>query len=280
MPLSEERRKSLRKRIARARKTTAPENAVGQWIAGFFEAGVSYLLDSIIKKLPSKDFSLKLPPNRKTWRLESRYGEFKQIDYVISNKNREPVIIIEDKWLKDQRHLKDKGSWIMELRAVQEANPSIRGIVAILAGEWNETTIKTLGKVAHVFHISTKTVYNNLKKIGIQVKIDEDRNAFENPAELLEKILDVVESKLNNNIDIIEEVGKRIIKKISTSLEKTMKTILFPKNKEVSEKYELLITTNWGRMKHVEGKCIQKNPNELIENVKRLIDVRPAKKKV
>lgn len=279
MPLSKEFKEELRKRISKARTTVAPENAVGQWIAGFTAAGIDYNLESIMKKLPNKDFKIKLPKGKKTWHLLSRYRESKQIDHIISDKKGKPVVIVEDKWLKDQRHLKDKGSWIMVLKAVREANPTLRGVIAILSGDWNETTINVLQKLAYVFHIPLKTVYDNLKKVGIEVKIDKKRQAFENPRELLNTILGVVESNLNQDKDILTEVGKKITKKIAGPLEKKIKELLYPEEEETAEKYEFSITTNWGRVKLVEGKCANKKPDDLIEEVKKLVETSSSTKK-
>lgn len=272
MSLSEKRKNTLRKRINKARTTEAPENAVGQWIASFFEAGVSANLRSIIENLPDDRYNMKLPKGKRTWHLVSKYGESKQIDYVISDKDGQPVIIIEDKWLKDQRHLKDKGSWILALRAVQDANPSVRGIIAVLAGEWNKATRDVLRQSVYVFHIPTETVYDNLKEIGIEVKINKEREAFEDPAKLLNNILDVVESKLDEDIDIIEEVGKKITEDIADALEKVIKKLLYPEKEEVAEKYEFLIKTTWGRVKLVKGKCVKKDHEELIREVRERVE--------
>jgi len=272
MSLSEEYKNNLRKRIEKARKTVAPENAVGQWIANFVAAGIEYDLKSIVSKLPTDDYNLNPPPRKKTWHLQSKYGELKQIDHVISDKKGNPIIIIEDKWLKDQRHLKDKGSWIIALKTVKEAYPSLRGIIAILAGDWNKTTIKVLQKIAYVFHIPLETVYTHLKKAGIEVKIDKKRQAFENPEELLDTILDVVETNLNKDIDVMTKIGKRITRKISKKLEKTIRNLLYPKTEETAQEYEFLIKTNWGRVRVLEGKCVGIDPDELMRKVKRVIE--------
>jgi hypothetical protein len=280
MPISEERKKVLRKKIAKARTTEAPENAVGQWIAGFFEAGVSHDLSTIIENLPQQEFTLRLPEEKKTWRLKNKYGESRQIDYVISDNDNNPVVVIEDKWLKDQRHLKDKGSWITALEAVQDSNSSVRGILAVLAGEWNEATLKALRKIAYVFPIPTQTVYSNLAKIGIQVRIDKKREAYEDPEGLLNNILDVVESKLGEDIDIMVEVGRKITKGIKNRMETTIKGILFPKDPEISERYEVSIRTTWGRIKRIEGKCMNKNPDELIRNIRKRIEASISEKEI
>jgi hypothetical protein len=268
MCLSREYEQVLRRRIRKARTTEAPENAVGQWIAGFVEAGVLYYLESIMRELPSNEFSMRPPIGSKTWHLLNRYGEEKQIDHLISDKRGDPVLVIEDKWLKDQRHLKDKGSWIMVLKAVKEATPSLRGSIAVLAGDWNETTLGVLRKLSHVFYIPLKTVYDNLKDAGIEVRINRKRQAFEKPEELLERILSVVETKLDENVDIMTEVGKKIALCVAEQLKATIIELLYPKKPETALHYEFSITTSWGRVRLIEGKCISKNPDEIIEAVR------------
>lgn len=271
MPVPERRKKELIERIKRARTTTAPENAVGQWIASFFEAGVTNSLKEIVNPLP--DYELVPPNGRKTWRLPNVYGEKRQIDYVISERalGGKPVIIIEDKWLKDQRHLKDKGSWIIAMQGIQKANPSIRGIIAILAGEWNEGTINAINQVAHVFHIPTEGIYNKLKEVGIEVVIDKEREAFVDPARLLEDILTAVETRLPDE-DVITELGKEIVKDIVPDLKKTIMDILYPKSAEIADKYELSVTTNWGRIHRIVGKTVRKPPSEITDEVRKIIE--------
>lgn len=271
MKPSRDRVNELTRRIKQARKSDAPENTVGQWIAAFFEEGIVFALEEIVSQFT--EYELGEPPSGKTWRLMNIYGEKRQIDHVISERvlGGKPIIIIEDKWLKDQRHLKDKGSWIMAMQGVQKANPSVRGIIALLAGEWNEQTLTAIGKVASVFHISTNIVYDNLRDIGINVEINIEREAFADPDGLLETILSTVENHLPEE-DIIAITGKKIVKDIIPSLKETIKRILYPEGPETADKYELSITTSWGRILVTDGETTKKSPKEVMENIKQSIE--------
>ena len=270
MPLERDRIIDLTRRIRRARTSVGPENAAGQWIASFFNVGITNILNQIMERFP--DYNMRLPRGRRTWRLENIYGESRQIDHIISDREMNPVIIVETKWLKDQRHLKDKGSWILMMNDVQKAHNSIRGIVAFLAGEWNEPTIETLSNVAEVFHvIDANNLYDHLQDIGININIDRERNAFENPGELLTNILDVIEEALPDR-DIIVETGLRMVKHIIPNVEPVLRNMLYPEEPEFSVEYELLIISNWGKYYTIKGTCKKIEPEKTIGNIRKLIE--------
>ena len=267
MHFDKKRIEELTEKIEKARTVTAPENSVGQWIASFYATGLDIILKEIVDGFD--DYNIKIPRGKKTWKLSSIYGEEKQIDHVISDSSGNPIVIIEDKWLKDQRHLKDKGSWIIALQSVQKNYDSIRGIIASLAGEWNETTIKALENVAYVTHIPTDHVYDRLSEIGIVVKIDKSRQAFAEPVSLLTTILDVVEENLPDT-DIIALTGLKIVEPIKPKLEKILISILFPKEPEEPREFEFTIKSSWGRFTSIKGTYTESELEEIIRKVRDL----------
>jgi hypothetical protein len=68
--------------------------------------------------------------------------------------------------LKDARHHNDKGAWILQLREISKAYPTIRGTVAILAGYWTEgvaVMFESEGRVRMVQVAKDDEIYQTLQ---------------------------------------------------------------------------------------------------------------------
>ena len=118
-------------------------SALGQQIGALFDEAIRDLLRELASQL---EFELLSPQEGKhLLHLTPAHGVAKQIDHIIvARGQRDPLVVVELKWLKDSRHIYDKGGWIEGLAKIKQHNPTIRGVLAILAGYWSSKILQQL----------------------------------------------------------------------------------------------------------------------------------------
>ncbi|MCC6445917.1 MAG: hypothetical protein IT210_20985 [Armatimonadetes bacterium] len=73
--------------------------------------------------------------------LADAAGNDYSIDAVVVNQKRQPVMILESKYIRYTKHNRDKGSWICTAHySLRRTYPSIRKSLAILAGSWSRSS--------------------------------------------------------------------------------------------------------------------------------------------
>ena len=130
-PTSAEKQKLL-KSVEKARKVTAPENSLGQWIGYIVDSGTRVILNEIGREIEeTKKIKIEICPlsGEGQIKLKNSLGQEKQIDHAIRIDD-EYVLIVESKWLKDQRHLNDKGSGVLMMKDILKVNKKIKVIIA------------------------------------------------------------------------------------------------------------------------------------------------------
>lgn len=221
--------KKLRASIKKARGVTAPENSVGQWIGYCLWNGAHSIFESTLHDFNESNktkFRLKPLEDDKQVKLPDSDGTLKQIDHAFFD-GETPIVIAESKWLKDQRHLNDKGSWLKLMREIVGSTPSILESILILAGPWDSYRAQMEGRGFKVVITDVSTVYQALKKHGVTIKINEQRNAFENPKQTLESFLDVVETSLDQgDQNPLATIGLSMLHGNKSVVEKTVKEAL------------------------------------------------------
>lgn len=218
----------LKERIANARSVPAPENSLGQWIGYIVDDGTSAVLDEVVAELveeTGRKFIAAPKKGEKTIRLKNSLGQNKQIDHAIKE-NDIYKLIVESKWLKDQRHLNDKGSWILMMGDILFENKNLKGIVVVLAGPW-ESMRSVIEKRAEAIMVPTQEVYDCLSGCGIDIPLDLLRNAYKDPAGSLAKFLLVAERAVDNGIDFTRDVGYKLLKGYKPELKQKIKKLLF-----------------------------------------------------
>lgn len=71
-------------------------------------------------------------------RLTNGSGNTYQIDAVIFDRDDNPVIIIDPKYIRYTKHNRDKGSWLCVAHYnLRKTYPTIRKSIAVLAGRWS-----------------------------------------------------------------------------------------------------------------------------------------------
>ena len=166
-------------------------SALGQQIGGLLDEAVLDLLREFSGQL---DFDL-MPPDegKHLLHLTPTHGIAKQIDHIIVAKDqRDPLILVEIKWLKDSRHIYDKGGWIEGLDKIKQRNPTVRGALALLAGHWSPKILQQLelgSNVRSIVLLNVEEMFGLLQRHGVDIQIDKKRNAIANPKNALEQIL-------------------------------------------------------------------------------------------
>lgn len=197
--------------IQKAKTVPAPENSLGQWIGYFIDEGTTAILEEICPTLSTTKQEIDYGPKEgeSQIKLNNTLGQEKQIDHIIKI-NSKMAILVESKWLKDQRHLNDKGAWVLMMNDILLENHQLKGIVVVLAGPW-EGMRAVIEKRAKIAIIPEDCVYKTLNKYGIKITIDRVRNAYENPGETLKTLIDTIESAMKDNYDLVKEIGYEIV---------------------------------------------------------------------
>lgn len=197
--------------IEKARTVPAPENSLGQWIGYFIDEGTTAILEEICPELSTAKQNIDYGPKEgeSQIKLKNTLGQEKQIDHIIKI-NSQMAILVESKWLKDKRHLNDKGAWVLMMSDILLENPQLKGTVVVLAGPW-EGMRSVIEKRAKIAIIPEDRVYETLNKYGIKIEIDRVRNAYKNPGETLKALIDKIENAMKNNYDLVKEIGYEIV---------------------------------------------------------------------
>ena len=75
-------------------------------------------------------------------RLENGTGNRYQIDGVIFDAAKNPLALIDPKYIRYTKHNRDKGSWLCVAHYnLRKTYPSLRKSIAILAGNWSDPSI-------------------------------------------------------------------------------------------------------------------------------------------
>ncbi|GIK66153.1 MAG: hypothetical protein BroJett018_39470 [Chloroflexota bacterium] len=248
---------------------TGANSKFGQVIGeAFAEVVLSFIQEFLAATFP--DYILLEPDEGKQLtRLEMFGGTVRQLDTVIvQHGTKNPVALLETKWLKDARHHNDKGAWILQLREVSKKYPTIRGAVAILAGYWTEgvgVMFQSEAGVKMVWVASDEEVYatlqpkldeycaeHHLKPIVLDAK--QARQRLPSPSHLANfaiqlkeraEIIDIAKTWLEfekTNQDQTLLRGRDLIEKAISELLKTL-----PESPQIA-KYELLLQIETGNV--------------------------------
>lgn len=155
------------------------------------------------------------------------------LDGIIINEERQPIVLLESKWIRYKKHNRDKGSWIANAhREIKKKYPTIRGSLAVLAGEWSLTSLEMLNQAQiTVIRISFDEVANRLLEDGIDIRWEEkDRGKSEVAWRNFQKL----------DARTIKRIGKNLLDLVKSDLNHFMETISKPR--EAIELTSLTIT--------------------------------------
>src|SRR3972149_4519060 len=110
--------------------------AFGEEIGKLFEVTI---LKGLADDVKAKSCTIK------PYKLKNGTGNIYQIDAVVFDKDNNPLIIIDPKYIRYTKHNRDKGSWLCVAHYnLRKTYPSIRKSISILAGRWSKPSIELI----------------------------------------------------------------------------------------------------------------------------------------
>ena len=172
-------------------------------------------------------------------RLENGTQNIYQIDAVIRDENRKPLILLDPKYIRYKKHNRDKGSWLCTAHYnLRKTYPSIRKTIAVLAGRWSESSVSMIQSFGvEVMQLNFDHMVGVLNSYGVDFEWEErDRGtpkhalgSFQNLSEtdrhtLAMKLVDPVMDDLRASVkDVLETDLESTHSRIS-SVEVLLKT--------------------------------------------------------
>ncbi len=213
-------------------------------------------------------------------KMEASIEGTRDIDWVICNNKYQPLIIIEVKWLKDGRHLYDKGGWILSMQRLMPIYPSIRKCIAVLLGYWTDKVKKDIEnsrriKIFHIFEKKDPKTENGIpdqtnlyvyqlirnKSNGlVNIDINKRRNSIINPEMTYKNFINFKNNNKKGYCEIIEALKEDMRNKINPFIE----DILKQNPKTFSP--EIYVNCNTGNYFLVDANIFNKNMLKDIEN--------------
>jgi hypothetical protein len=238
-------------------------SALGEAVGALIENA----LNKAIKPIAESNDCLYIdagPVNRRTGKvtkllLKDENGVEYNIDAVISNKSFQPLILIESKYIRYEKHNRDKGSWVCTAHgSLRRRFSSIRSSIAVLAGNWSKTSKAMMkGSDTTLFEIPFDHICSVLEEYGVIFNWGEkDRKSAENAWEQFCKISP-------NEVSLI---GDKMIAPISQELKLIIDQILDDSILRVIVEVEIEVTTNIGEIKIFKFNDVQKAV-EFLQNI-------------
>ena len=194
------------------RRVVNPASAAGEEVGRLIAEAVERGVEEIVR---GKGFIM-----RSKERLKNRWKGRHEIDIVIHDAFKGPVILIDVKYLRYKKHCRDKASRTCTAHSsLTETYPSIRKTVAILAGNWTEPSKEQLKSYGiEVFHIPFEHIAKVLGEKGVPFEWDEkDKETPQRAWNALQTLSEEEEKR---------EIGKSIIAPVLGNFRKFIADIL------------------------------------------------------
>ena len=142
------------------KRVSNPSSAIGEAVGKVFEFAVIESLREVVE-----DRGFDMHPAR----LTNGTGNTYQIDAVIFDENKAPVVIIEPKYIRYTKHNRDKGSWLCTAHYnLRKTYPTIRKSIAVLGGRWSDKSQALMESFGvHLFHVPFDNFVSALGERGI-----------------------------------------------------------------------------------------------------------------
>jgi hypothetical protein len=125
-----------------------PASALGEAIGHLIESQVQKIVREAVKKLDCYvDTGGKRLDKRKGTKLllVNDTGNEYQIDTVVEDKHKNPIALIECKYIRYKKHNRDKASWTCVAHyKLRTTYPTVRKSIAVLIGDWTAPSKKLM----------------------------------------------------------------------------------------------------------------------------------------
>lgn len=193
---------------------TNAASAFGEEIGKLFE-------DAILKGLSSdvKARNCSIKPAK----MKNGTGNVYQIDAVVFDKNSNPLIIIDPKYIRYTKHNRDKGSWLCVAHYnLRKTFPTIRKSISILAGRWSKPSIELIKSFGvEVLEVPFSSFVTALKLKGIDFDwAESDRKASKKAWDKFCLLTHKQKIQIMDNItsEMIKLLRKEVIRVLDTDV--------------------------------------------------------------
>ena len=188
-------------------KISNPASAIGEAVGHIIENQLKVLIESISRK--HGDRLVSSGDNSKKLLMKDHWDNQYDIDMVIEDSCRNPLVLLESKYLRYKKHMRDKGSWICVAHSnLRDTYPTIRSCVAVLIGDWTKGAKNLLA--SHditILEIPFTHVSEVLAKYGVEFRWKEkEREKAVEAWEAFSKIAGSEKTKIGQElISIVEK---------------------------------------------------------------------------
>lgn len=234
--------------------------ALGQEIGKLFENAIVDVLRPMVE-----EHNHTIGPERLVNGTDNVY----QIDAIIRNKEGNPVMLLDPKYIRYKKHNRDKGSWLCTAHYnLRKTYPSIRKTIAILAGNWSATSVSLItsfGVEVHMLPFSH--MVDALQDCGIMFKWGEkDR---ETPKQALQTYKRLGEDKRK---DLARRLINPIISDLKDSVLQIIQTDMASSISRISG-VEVLLKTDQNEMLLLQYKSVSEAVKDMVSFMSELADV-------
>jgi hypothetical protein len=152
--------------------------------------------------------------------MVNKSGNKYKLDGVIENKDRNPIILLESKYIRYKKHNRDKASWTAAAHySLRKTHPTIRKSITILSGRWSAPSKAFLESFGiELFEIPFSTCCKVLATYGIDFDWDEkDRVTPTNSFLAFNSLSDIERQKLGEALT--QDVEHELIDSVTTTLQ-------------------------------------------------------------
>ena len=202
----------------RSGQVSNPSSALGEAVGKLFETGVIECLQS---EVTARGF--RLQPSR----LKNGTDNVYQIDGVVFDNDKNPIVIIEPKYIRYTKHNRDKGSWLCTAHYnLRKTYPTIRKSIAILGGRWSKPSKALMsGFGVQLFEVSFDKIVATLAEYGVAFDWPE-RDARQQPKEAWETYSRLGESdRWQISKELVSDIQEDLIEAVTYVLDTDISTL-------------------------------------------------------
>jgi hypothetical protein len=210
----------------------SPGSALGEYIGKLIEEQIAAI---------TKEVSGRYNFTARKRILKNAWGSRHSIDMVIEDDDNKPLILIEPKYLRYTKHNWDKGSRLIAgYYNLKKTYRSIRKSIAVLAGNWTDTSISFLRAFGvEIYRIPFSKISDVLSAYGVPFEWEEKDDITPNMSlKKFGKLKKKIKSRIGQ--EIVEDIRGDFAKSIETTL------TLDPSEPRAIGEVEILIKTKQG----------------------------------
>ena len=146
-------------------------------------------------------------------------GNKYKLDGVIWSKDKQPVVLLESKYLRYKKHNRDKGSWTCASHySLRKTYPSIRKSIAVISGNWSKPSIEFLKSFGiEVHEIPFSHISATLEQYRIPFDWPENNTAIPKKAwKQFNKLTE--EEKAEIGLRLLEPIKQNLLLSVESTL--------------------------------------------------------------